>query len=786
MMNSIKRHLLFLSTVTYLLLALFVLLGQQAYAGGGPGEAGTGGSINYGCSANKPPSNHNKLNVESITSNYAQNATKLVNDEDPCTVWSNEFNQFPQADFLAITLKSAAHVSWVYVDQYEGASGGLFSFDLQYFNGNDWKGAGRYKPTKKRFLINLNATSFKSVVAQMWRITNFKYIGGKPVGVAGIYEFGLYGYDKPLVINKLQGERRKLLDKAIVDECFVEVGSALNQYPFKGNCADQPKKNEAYVWGMTQFGDNLFYGTGANVMCLAIESFIQYVEPIDNRPGDLVCEFGENSRTSSSGKSWGDWRPPSIWMYNKKTGVKKRLVLPSMQAPGGPLLLTSTGIRFAGVHPAGIVFMGGPNVQTDGINLFAFNGRTGQLIGGKHLDNGYSNIRKMTVTSDGNLYFGFGNSEGAIKRGGAVGRWTGNLQEIFTGNTTTLFDFEIVAQNLDGGATELAEHDGRLYVSTWPDRTKSYPRGSNTGGIWMSPPLPLSTADARNGNGWNKVWSAGEYEPDPLVAGTMGAGALHSFGGWLYWGTMHVPASAYQIWITKYGEPKGEHADLKKRVILENLWREVSIFRGKSFRTSQQKRQLLYGGSAVFDKRPDSVNEKRLIKYQGGVPGNGEYRVHTCTTNPKASCNRMSTRGNRIDDVMKWTNRKNLMGLSPVYGRGGFGNEWNNYTWTMAVYNNDLYIGTMDHSQIALEDSLIAESEYERRSRKGGELHKIDNAGVGAFPVSINGLGNHTNYGFRTMVADEKNLYLGTANNANLNVEKGGWELLRVTAQHLD
>lgn len=786
MTNLIKTHVAFLKTITCLSLVLSLFIGQQVYAGGGPGPAGASGSIVYGCSANKSPAKFNKLDIERITSNYAKNSVALTNDEDPCTLWNNEFNDFPQADYIAITLESAAKVSLVYVDQYEGASGGLLSLDLQYFNGKDWRNAGRYRPTKKRFSINLDATRFNNVVAQMWRITNFKYIGGQPVGVAGIYEFGLYGYKEAVTINKLDGERRKLLDKAVVDECFVSVGSPHNEYPFKGGCADQPKKNEAYIWGMTQFGDNLFYGTGANVMCLAIESFIQFVEPIDNRPGDLVCEFGENSRTSASGKSWGDWRPPSIWMYNKITGVKKRLVIPSMQAPGGPLLLTSTGIRFAGVHPAGIVFMGGPNVQTDGINLFAFNGRTGQLIGGKHLDNGYSNIRKMTVTTDGNLYFGFGNSEGAIELGGAVGRWTGNLQEIFSGNTTSLFDFEIVATNLDGGATELAEHDGRLYVSTWPDRTKSYPRGRNTGGVWMSPRLPLTTADAGRGNNWKKIWSAGEYEPDPLVAGTMGAGALKSFGGWLYWGTMHVPATAYKIWITKYGEPTGEHADLKKRVILENLWREVSIFRGKTFGAPKQKIQLLYGGSAVFDKRPDSVNEKRLIKYQGGVPGIGQYRVHTCTTNPKASCNRMSTTGNRIDDVMKWTNRKNLMGLSPVFGRGGFGNEWNNYTWTMEVYNGDLYIGTMDHSQIALEDSLIVASDYERRSRKGGELHKIENAGVGAYPVSINGFGNHTNYGYRTMVADDKSLYLGTANNANLNVEKGGWELLRVTAKHLD
>ena len=37
---------------------------------------------------------------------------------------------------------------------------------------------------------------------------------------------------------------------------------------------------------------------------------------------------------------------------------------------------------------------------------------------------------------------------------------------------------------MDGDAAELALHEGRLFVSTWPDV------GASLSGLWMSPPLP--------------------------------------------------------------------------------------------------------------------------------------------------------------------------------------------------------------------------------------------------------------------------------------------------------
>lgn len=35
-------------------------------------------------------------------------------------------------------------------------------------------------------------------------------------------------------------------------------------------------------------------------------------------------------------------------------------------------------------------------------------------------------------------------------------------------------------------------------------------------------------------------------------------------------------------------------------------------------------------------------------------------------------------------------------GWTPKFGRAGFGQPWTAYTWTMAEYSGDLFIGTMN------------------------------------------------------------------------------------------
>jgi hypothetical protein len=150
-----------------------------------------------------------------------------------------------------------------------------------------------------------------------------------------------------------------------------------------------------------------------------------------------------------------------------------------------------------------------------------------------------------------------------------------------------------------------------------------------------------------------------------------------------------------------------------------------------------------------------------------------------------------------VFDGTEWTQQPNLMGgLSPTYGAAGFGNTFNNYTWTMGVFGGQLYVGTMDWSYL-LADGLPLLAE-ELGLPPGTELPlSVPESGFGAdlwrFPSStgaavaerIEGVGNYANYGIRTMVSDDA-LYLGSANPMNLMTDRtddrpeGGWELLRL------
>ena len=68
----------------------------------------------------------------------------------------------------------------------------------------------------------------------------------------------------------------------------------------------------------------------------------------------------------------------------------------------------------------------------------------------------------------------------------------------------------------------------------------------------------------------------------------------------------------------------------------------------------------------------------------------------------------------------------------------------------------------------------------------GADLFFFPTALCPAIPESLDGAGNYTNYGIRTMVSDDEALYLGTANPMNLltdpddEIPEGGWELMKL------
>jgi hypothetical protein len=248
----------------------------------------------------------------------------------------------------------------------------------------------------------------------------------------------------------------------------------------------------------------------------------------------------------------------------------------------------------------------------------------------------------------------------------------------------------------------------------------------------MSPPIPAGGFTAGT-TAWTKVWTATDYEPDAVTASTYGTGALASFDGYLYWGTMQVPGRGALVHDDYYPPPADQSQEQANATFMNTL-RAITIFRGRNFGTSPQK-QVVYGQAELPTWVPDQ-------------PG-------------------------------AWENEATGMG-APLWGPSGFGNPLNNYTWTMDVYNGSLYIGTMDFGYLARQNLTPEQSAALEGSgySYGADLLRIGSSGTPGVFESIDGVGNITNYGIRTMVSDEA-LYLGTANPMNLNPQ-GGWELLRL------
>ncbi|GIG73112.1 hypothetical protein Pfl04_15160 [Planosporangium flavigriseum] len=537
--------------------------------------------------------------------------------------------------------------------------------------------------------------------------------------------------------------RVRLLAKAKPDECFAGIGVS---YPPGPPCATgQAKVNQAYVWGLARVGRQVWFGTGTNINCLTSGTNLSRIEPYVN--GDFVCEYGQSQVVKQNPglpPSVGDYRPPQVWLYDSGNGqlTEKTAEIRDRSADDAKRLRTTLGLRAGGSHN-GIVLFGGPALNQT-VNLFAFDSKTKRYLGSTTLSE-YGNIRHMVV-ADNALYLGVGIGRNG-SAGGAVLRWTGTVENPFS--------FVPVAQ-LPAQAADLTEHDGRIFISTWP--AGSATTTATMAGIWMSPKLSdgapgLNSEDATR---WTQVWNATMYEPDRVVAATYAMGGLASYGGYLYWGTLHVPTKATSVHTEVY--PPGDEAATKAAV--RNTQRASAVFRGRDFGDSRQKVDLLYG-------LPD-------------LPA----------FDPTASAG-----------AGAWSLKST--GYKPLYGRSGFDNPFNTYTWAMAVAGGKLYVGTMDWSYLLTSmagiggqgsNATVTREMYNPanisavdRSGFGGDLWVFEGANHPAKPVSTSGLGNYLNYGVRNIVTDGNDLFVGMANPMNLRtdpndgVPEGGWELISVS-----
>ena len=547
---------------------------------------------------------------------------------------------------------------------------------------------------------------------------------------------------------------RELLAKAQPDECFNGIGKP---YTCPGK---KLKVNQAYVWGLAKSGKNVWLGTAPNVQCLAIGAYgpsaMDPTIPLDPIQTDSwVCEFGSSQYSKYYPKQFppavGDWRAPHIYAYDT---VQKILTEKTPKDPEDPAFLAMTGIRAAG-SIGNLVFMAGPGTpgpsKTGSITISAFLSDSGTYLGSQSLFT-YNNIRKW-VTINNVLYTAVRNVNVSINKGSVL-RWTGDLvKDPSTGlfDLNRLFQFTVVGNLKDGEGAELAEHEGRLFVTTWPGNMLVGEEITNAA-LYMSPHIPEGGLISADAGDWTNVWQADDYEPDWVTAATYGGGALASFDGYLYWGTMHVPLTSALAHFKYYGMPDNEE-DILATVLA--TYRPISIFRGRNFDTTPQL-QVVYG-------------MPYLPKYvEAG-------------TDPQT-------------EPGHWEIVPNKMG-PPILGLSGFGNFFNNYTWTMSVYQNQLFIGTMDWSYFVGEqmtefldltigaipkDLFLLPTHF-----YGADLFRIKSSHTPAVPESLAGVGNYTSYGIRTMLSDDA-LYLGMANPMNLltdpddDLPEGGWELIKL------
>jgi hypothetical protein len=557
-----------------------------------------------------------------------------------------------------------------------------------------------------------------------------------------------------------------LLEKAAPNACFGVISRDPNHTSHVTEVYDQPKveacpnkatagteKNtvpktdQSYVWGLTQVGNYLWFGTVANTQCQVEGTYLQRASDYASVNSVSTCEYGAAGNPSASLGGLGDWRPPHIYIDDPQTpGLAGLTDAETLPAVGGHNLTDdlkqTLGLRSAG-SVGDYVVLAGPGVVGGGVNVYIFTASNRTYQGMIHFSQ-YDNIRKW-LTYNGVLYTAMHNAPPAL--GGSVLKWTPNPNNLLDPNAFT------VVGHVNGDPAELVAFENRIFINTWPDPTalmqmatslsgasvtalgNSNPSLLPVAGLWMSPTfsgsLNASTAT------WSEPWNVLDYEPDPVTALTYGSGALAVYNGQLYWGTMHVPLFSSLVHYALYGAGIASDTATNTTMIY-NSERSIAIFRGANFGQSAlsvffgrapQSIQLLYGETSLPVWIPNSLTD---------IQGPG-----------------------------RWVNMLTKAGM-PRFGHSGFGNEYNNYTWSMTVYKGSLYIGTMDWSILGGGPS----------SSYGADLWRFNAPYQPAEAVDTTGVGNPLNYGIRNMITsnDGNAMYLGMANPMNLS-SLGGWEL---------
>lgn len=537
---------------------------------------------------------------------------------------------------------------------------------------------------------------------------------------------------------------KEQLAKGAADECFDGIGVDYPPMNPDGSCpSGRPKANQAYVWGLTQAGigvagfggDEVWFGTIANPLCGGAAGVF---EPTPVLNISWVCEYGESMLARRPVAPLpavaGDWRLPRAYSYNV---AARRL---TDRTPNDPNFKTLTGLRSAG-SLGQVVFLAGPTFQND-VTFAAWDAASGSFKGSCRAT-ALNNIRQW-VTANGVLYAAAGRDTGD----GVILRWRGSLAQPFNGaaSPSEYCGFEVVGVLPAFPAYVTVYDNKRIVASVWtenrgqPDLAAAAAGGPYSTGIYIGPPFGFDGQyNAQDATlNWTKIWGPNQYETDPVVAASIGGGAITFWKGWLWFGTVHnnsatTQAHASCTYSFCYGPPQNtdEQVDL-----LFNSSRAVSLWRARLVQGAPAEVQLLYGETEL----------------PALVPGTKTWE-------------------------MKPT------GWTPRFGGAGFGNPFITYAWAASPGTDDLLWGVYDYRYtFDVRLGLITTSPPDPRKGYGADLWRFTDPEQAALPETVDGLDDFTNYGVRNMLrlAGSDQVILGTASGFNLEAA-AGWELQLLT-----
>lgn len=580
------------------------------------------------------------------------------------------------------------------------------------------------------------------------------------LGISGTSYLKLLEYFKkvyPLYIFQIENRVRPEVDtdsklavdtvfQAPVDEAYYGLASPDNKYVPEGlsesaleeikQNGGQGKRNGSYVWGMGTYKDKLFWSTNNNYLCM--QGYGNFVQPGkgDNAPYEnscWVCEYGQSAYAKEAyeegdeNSKYADIRPPRMYSYDTKTGIVTDIT-PSIA--DYPLLKNCQGLRSCGVHN-GVVFFGGPGLYASDWDskvsaaFVAYDADNDRILSTSSMDN-VDGCKVVNVRRWRVINNVLYVTVGLTHP--TTGKKIGALLRWY-GDKNDPWKFHIVGL-VDKEAAELAYFNNRIYIGTW----------GAVSAVNVSPELPEGgfTPVGINSDMWPEIWTTESAEPTKTLGRSLTSVAgFHEWRDHLYWGVFCPNYYILSSALATYGDLTSPDA---LAFILGN-YRTPSFWRLDKDNTCE----MLYGD----------------------------------TSNPKPVYNK---KGN----IEKWELESN--GLTAKWGRGGFGNLCTIYVWAMQQYNNNLYIGTMDLSNLAVAaaSKLLGDESFDTLSKlltgldtsdEGFELLRMTDEEEAPKFITQNGFNNAEQYGVRNLEVLNNKLMLGSASMSSLK-DNGGWHVL--------